>query len=661
MKSKSLRLLALLCCLPLLAACGSTESSIQSSSSSVDSSSSTSVDDSTSSSSSDDDLPSEDDEGGDDDDEGNTGEGDDDEGNTGEGEGDGGDDSGDTTTAPYSSAQEVWDDLAELADTYPYLTSGTINSATITNSSVSSTSTSTIVNFSTSAEEVLIDEVTDGTELQNYYGIQDGVYYSLTRLGAAYPTGSRQEVTENNEASIKEDIADVASDYSFSSFLYGQTYGLGVSNLSLYNGFSEVFTDEIINGAEETETLSEDEVEGDDETGDTDTGDDDGDTEDGDGEGDGEGGEVVEPWVPQEAITNFQIVYSDFYGSWIFQIDSYSEGTSYCSELSLTGYVSTDGTFTSLSMTRDRYMYGSTWDEVNHAPVEGASPSTSWTLSLSGLEFATELPEAGSSHLLSNPSQYYMTSYTAYLPGSWNWDTGVRTDDNTVNVGDTVGTFYVYSEWSDTASNYVYQCTPSNAVDRDDNIYMVAKEDGDYTYFTEDESGNWVVTLPEGTDESTFEGAVETVTVSNGFVTSQVNLAISGTAGSSGSISDGSADISEIKDVITESGSPISFEVEDYSQYGEGLYLITEPVSASGYNIIVVQASSSGPFDLDNVSISSDYGVYMSFAFDSTDSDFGSLLSGYGDDCWGIAVYSSSYASFSFTDSVTTVQVYFGM
>lgn len=647
MKSKSLRLLALLCCLPLLAACGSTESSVQSSCSSVDSSSSTSVDDSTSSSSSDDDdLPSVDDEG-------NTGEGG--EGNEGEGEGEGGDDSGDTTAAPYSSAQDVWDDLVDLADTYPYLTGASITSSTVSNYSSGSSSSSTTVDVTINSQEVYIEENTDGTELQSYYGIQDDVYYSLSRLGAAYPSGSRQKITDDNKESIEATLEETAADYGFSSFLYGDTYGLGVTGLSLYDGFSEVFTDEIINGTEETETLSEDEVEGDDtETGDTDTGDDD---EDGDGEGDGEDGEVVEPWVPQEAITDFQISYNSFFGRWTFEIDSYSEGTYYCSELSLTGFVSTDGTITSLTMIRDRYIYGDTWDEVNHVPAESASPSTSWTLSLSNLEFATELPEAGSSYLLSNPSQYYMTDYTAYLPGTMDWNTWMVGADNTVKVGDTVGSFSVYEDWDDASSSYVYECQPSNAVDRSGDIYMVAKEDGtDYTYFTEDGSGNWVVTLPEGTDESTFEGDTEVVTVSNGFVTSEVTLNIEGTATSSSGSTDGtSADIVAIKDVFADSGEEFHWSVEDET------YLITDSVTAYGYYYIIVEASVAGPYDFSNISISYDYGVWSANTFDSTDIWIGSYVSQYGDNYWGIEVCTSmSYASFSFSDGSTTYHVMFG-
>lgn len=658
MKSKSLRLLALLCCLPLLAACGSTESSVQSSSSSIDSSSSTSVDDSTSSSSSDDDdLPSVDDEGGDDDDEGNTGEGDDDEG----------DDSGDTTTAPYSSAQDVWDDLAELADTYPYLTGASITSSTVSNYSSGSSSSSTTVDVTINSQEVYIEEDTDGTELQSYYGIQDDVYYSLSRLGAAYPSGSRQKITDDNKESIEATLEETAADYGFSSFLYGNTYGLGVTGLSLYDGFSEVFTDEIINGTGETETLSEDEVEDDDtETGDTDTGDDDGETEDGDGEDDGEDGEVVEPWVPQEAITNFQITYSDFYGSWIFQINSYSEGTYYCSELTLTGYVSDDGTLTSLTMIRDRYIYGSTWDEVNHAPVESASPSTSWTLSLSNLEFATELPEAGSSYLLSNPSQYYMTEYTAYLPGTTNWITGVRTDDNTVNVGDTVGTFSVYEAWDDVSSSYVYECQPSNAVDRNGDIYMVAKGDGsDYTYFKEDpSSGNWVVTLPEGTDKSTFEGDTETVTVSNGFVTSEVTLTIEGTATSSSGDSN-SADIAGIYGVYND-GATASVVSGDIESGGNEIY-VRVTTNPGEYFYITVRSTNTAPFDFSNITVTDNSGLLWGSEptfFDNTTGDqYQNCIYNWIDETersyyWGIECQATdSSGTFSFNDGRTYVNI----
>lgn len=649
MKSKSLRLLALLCCLPLLAACGSTESSIQSSSSSVDSSSSTSVDDSTSSSSSDDDLPSEDDVGGDDDD----------EGNTGEGEGDEGDDSGDTTTAPYSSAQDVWDDLAELADTYPYLTGASITSSTVSNYSSGSSSSTTTVDVTINSQEVYIEEDTDGTELQSYYGIQDDVYYSLSRLGAAYPSGSRQKITDDNEESIEATLEETAADYGFSSFLYGNTYGLGVTGLSLYDGFSEVFTDEIINGTEGTETLSEDEVEDDDETGDTDTGDDDdGDTEDGDGEGG-----VVEPWVPQEGITDFQISYNSWLNRWTFEIDSYSEGTFYCSELSLTGFVSTDGTITSLTMIRDRYIYGDTWDEVNHVPAEGASPSTSWTLSLSNLEFATELPEAGSSYLLSNPSQYYMTEYRAYLPGTMDWNTWTVGADNTVKVGDTVGYFSVYEDWDDASGSYVYACQPSNAVDRSGAIYMVAKEDGDYTYFTEDGSGNWVVTLPAGADESTFEGDVEEVTVSNGFVSSKVTLTIEGTATSSGggSTSDESAaDIASIDGVYDYSFTSTETGRED----SDNEYYVVADLGIWDINYVVIQASHSGPFDFSSISVTEQSGVASYTIFDDTTQWYEDVLgdAGYSDDYWGIDIMPSSTSGlFTFTDGTTVVNILWGV
>lgn len=647
MKSKSLRLLALLCCLPLLAACGSTESSVQSSSSSVDSSSSTSVDDSTSSSSSDDDdLPSEDDEG-----------------NTGEGGGDGGDDSGDITTAPYSSAQDVWDDLVDLADTYPYLTGASITSSTVSNYSSGSSSSSTTVDVTINSQEVYIEEGTDGTELQSYYGIQDDVYYSLSRLGAAYPSGSRQKITDDNKESIEATLEETAADYGFSSFLYGNTYGLGVTGLSLYDGFSEVFTDEIINGTEETETLSEDEVEGDDELGDTDTGDDDDDAEDGDGEGDGEGGEVVEPWVPQEAITDFQISYNSWLSRWTFEIDSYSEGPYYCSELRLTGFVSTDGTITSLTMIRDRYIYGDTWDEANHAPAEGANPSTSWTLSLSNLVFASELPEAGESYLLPNPSQYYMTEYTAYLPGTMDWNTWTVGADNTVKVGDTVGSFSVYEDWDDESSSYVYECQPSNAVDRNGDIYMVAKEDGDYTYFTEDESGNWVVTLPEGTDESTFEGDTEVVTVSNGFVTSEVTLTIEGTATSSdgGSTSDESAaDIASIDGVYDYAFTSTETGRED----SDNEYYVVADLGTWDINYVVIQASHSGPFDFSSISVTAQDGVMSYTIFDDTTQWYENVLggAGYGDDYWGIDIMpSSTSGQFTFTDGSTVVNILWGV
>lgn len=652
MKSKSLRLLALLCCLPLLAACGSTESSVQSSSSSVDSSSSTSVDDSTSSSSSDDDdLPSVDDEG-------NTGEGG--EGNEGEGEGEGGDDSGDTTAAPYSSAQDVWDDLVDLADTYPYLTGARITSSTVSNYSSGSSSSSTTVDVTINSQEVYIEEDTDGTELQSYYGIQDDVYYSLSRLGAAYPSGSRQKITDDNKESIEATLEDTAADYGFSSFLYGNTYGLGVTGLSLYDGFSEVFTDEIINGTEGTETLSEDEVEGDDtETGDTDTGGDDDDTED----GDGEGGEVVEPWVPQEAITDFQISYNSLLSRWTFEIDSYSEGTYYCSELRLTGFVSTDGTITSLTMIRDRYIYGDTWDEVNHAPIESASPSTSWTLSLSNLEFATELPEAGDSYLLSDPSQYYMTSYTAYLPGTTDWNTWTVGADNTVKVGDTVGSFSVYEDWDDASSSYVYECQPSNAVDRNGDIYMVAKEDGDYTYFAEDGSGNWVVTLPAGTDESTFEGDTETVTVSNGFVTSEVTLTIEGTATSSSGDSN-SADIADIYGVYND-GATASVASGNESSDNEIYVRVT--TNPGEYFYIVVQSTNTAPFDFSNITVTDNSGLLWGSEptfFDNTTGDqYQNCIYTQIDETewsyyWGIechATYSSG--TFSFNDGRIYVNI----